>query len=240
MIKVLKRSAWVLVVAAVLLGVPQFAGFVADQIHYSRIDPDGAYAWISIHHLVQALIFLAFMLVAKRIRGTDFRFGWGDRRMGLRFVGIFSLIFASYTVVSMIIVLVSGSFRTFPYPLTGTNVAGQLAFQLLLSGPSEELIFRSFAITILALALPGSLMKGKLSYANICAAIIFGLAHVGISFAPFALTYDPFQVVYAAALGIVYGICYERSESVYYPMILHSISNVVAVGVSVVATAIIG
>jgi membrane protease YdiL (CAAX protease family) len=240
MIKVLKRSAWVLVVAAMLLGVPRFAGFVADQVPYSHIDPDGAYAWISIHHLVQALIFLTLMFAIRRIHGTDFGFGWGDRRTGLRFVGIFALIFAGYTVVSMIIVLVAGSFRTFLYPLTATNVVGQLAFQLLLSGPSEELIFRSFAISMLALALPGSLMKGKVSCANICAAIIFGLAHVGIAFAPFALTYDPFQVVYAAALGIVYGICFERSKSVYYPMMLHSISNVVAVSVSVVATAIIG
>ena len=43
-----------------------------------------------------------------------------------------------------------------------------------------------------------------------------------------------------AALGIFSGICYERSRSVSYPMMMHSISNVVAVGVSAVATASMG
>ena len=236
----LKRSAWVLALAVLLLGVPRLAGLVANRFDFSRIDPDGAYAWISVHHIVQALVFLVLMLALGRLRRTDFGFGWGDRRTGLRFVGVFALVFVGYTAVSMAIVLLTGAFRTFPYPLTATNVAGQLAFQLLLSGPSEELVFRGFAITMLALMLPGSILKGRVSVANLVAAVIFGLAHVGVSFAPFALRYDPFQVVYAAALGIVYGICYQRSKSVYYPMLMHSISNVVAVGVSVAATAIIG
>ncbi len=238
--EVLKRLVWVLALTIVLLGIPRLAGMIADFFDYSRIDPDGAYAWISMHHIVQAVVFLALMLAIERIRGLEFGFGWGDRRTGFQFVRIFALIFAGYTAVSMIIVLVTGTFRTFPYPLTATNIAGQLAFQLFLSGPSEELIFRGFAMTMLALALKGSILNGRVSVANIVAAIIFGLAHVGISFSPFALRYDPFQIVYATALGIAYGICYERSKSVYYPMMMHSISNVVAVSVSVVATVIIG
>lgn len=236
----LRRSVCVLGLAVLLLGVPRLGGLVADQFDFSRIDPDGAYAWISVHHTVQALIFLLLIVAIGLIHKLDFGFGWGDRRTGLRFVRVFALIFAGYIAVSMIIVLVLGTFQTFPYPLTTRNIAGQLAFQLLLSGPSEELIFRGFAITMLALTLRGSILNGRLSVANIVAAVIFGLAHVGISLSPFVLTYDPFQLAYATGLGIVYGICYERSKSVYYPMIMHSISNVVAVGVAAAATAIIG
>ncbi|TVR66915.1 MAG: CPBP family intramembrane metalloprotease [Spirochaetaceae bacterium] len=234
-----ERMRWILFLTALLLAVPRFAGIVAGAFSYSRIDPDGAYAWISVHHIVQALPFLAAMIVIGRVRSIDFGFGWGDRKTGFRFVRIFSLVFAGYTAVSMIIVLVFGTFRTFPYPLTARNVIGQLAFQLLLSGPSEELIFRAFAITMLMLPIKRKVMIGPASVATILAAIIFALAHVGVSLSPFTLIGDPFQVVYAAGLGVVYGICYERTGSVYYPMILHSISNVVAVAVSSAATLIL-
>ena len=235
-----KRSAVLFGVALIALGVPRLGGFVANQFDFAGLDPDGAFAWISVHHVVQALIVLISMLVIARGRGIDFGFGWGDSRTGLRFVRVFALILLAYTVVSMAIVLVAGTFRTFPYPLTALNVSGQIAFQLLLSGPSEELIFRAFGITMLAFAFKGALFNRTVSTANIIAAVIFSLAHVGVSLSPFALSYDPFQLVYAGALGIVYGMCYEKSGSVYYPMMLHSISNVVAVAVSAVAAAIIG
>ena len=236
----LAQIAWVLGLAVLLLAVPRFGGLIANQFDYRALDPDGAFAWISVHHIVQALVFLALMVPIARVQSVDFGVGWGDRKVGFAFVRIFSLIFAGYVVVSMGIVLAFGTFRVFPYPLTARNVIGQLAFQLLLSGPSEEIIFRAFAITMLAFATKRTVLNGRVSVATIIAAVIFGLAHVGISLSPFALTGDPFQVVYATALGIAYGICYERSKSVYYPMMMHSISNVIAVGVSAVATAMIG
>ncbi len=238
--RLLKQIGCVLGLAVVLLGVPRLGGLVADQFDYSQVDPDGAFAWISVHHVVQALIFLLLMIPVARLGKLDFGFGWGDRKTGFWFVRLFALIFVGYTAVSMVIVLATGTFQTFPYPMTTRNIVGHLAFQLLLSGPSEELIFRGFAITMLAFAVQGTVARGKVSAANIVAAVIFGLAHVGISFSPIALSYDPFQVVYAIVLGIFYGVCYERSKSVYYPMMVHSISNVFAVGVSIIATAIIG
>ncbi len=235
-----KRLALLFGVAIITLGAPRLGGIAANQFDFAGIDPDGAFAWISVHHVVQALIVLAIMLAIVRLRGVDFGFGWGDRRIGFHFVRVFALIFLAYTVVSMAIVLAAGTFRTFPYPLTAANVTGQLAFQLFLSGPSEELIFRAFAITMLSTAFRGAVRDRTVSLANILAAVIFALAHVGVSISPLALSYDPFQLVYAGALGIVYGICYEKSGSVYYPMMMHSMSNVVAVGVSAAAAVLIG
>lgn len=136
----------------------------------------GAFAWIPVHRIAQALVFLVLMVAIGRITSVDFGFGCGDRKVGFRFVRVFAFIFAAFVVVSMAILLVFGTFRAFPYPLTTRTVAGQLAF----------------------------------------------------------------QVGYATALGIAYDICYERSKSVHYPMMMHSISNVIAVGVSAAATAIIG
>jgi membrane protease YdiL (CAAX protease family) len=41
-------------------------------------------------------------------------------------------------------------------------------------------------------------------------------------------------------LGLFYGVAYERSGSMLYPMIMHSISNVAMVGTLVLASALIG
>lgn len=116
---------------------------------------------------------------------------------------------------------------------------GQLSFQLLLSGPSEELIFRAFAITMLGIVIKNRVFNGKASAANIIAAVIFGLAHIRFSFAPFAVVYNPLQVVMAIVLGLFYGDCYEKSQSIYYPMMMHSISNIIMVGITIIATFIL-
>lgn len=232
--RVLRQGIWVLGLAILLLGIPRVAGFVADAFDYRHVDPDGAFAWISVHHIAQALIFLVIMTIIAQRSGIRFGFGWGDRKIGFFWVRLFAMIFGAYIVVSLIIVIATGTFQPFPYPLTARNVAGQLGFQLLLSGPSEELIFRAFAITMLGLWVKERLFNGALSYANILAAVIFALAHVGITFAPFTVSYNAFQLVYATALGLAYGACYEQSKSMYYPMMMHSLSNVAAVGVSII------
>ena len=233
--KILKRVLWVLFFAFLLLGIPRLAGFFADQFNYSGIDPDGIFAWISVHHIFQALVFLAIMILITRAKGIKFGFGLGDKKVGLFYVRLFLIIFSVYLVISVIITLFTGSFAVFDAPLTSRNILGYLGFQLFLSGPSEELIFRAFAITMLGLLVKGGFFRGKISTANIIAAIIFGLAHVRFEFSPFALSYDLFQVIYATGLGIVYGVCYERSKSMIYPMIMHSITNFFAVGVTIIA-----
>jgi uncharacterized protein len=235
--KVLLSISWVMFLTVLLLGVPRLSGMVASVFNYQAIDPDGAYAWISVHHIVQALIFLLIIVVLNRVKPFDFGFGPGNREVGKRYVLSFTLIFGAGSVVSHLIVILTGSFQQFGYPLTAANIAGQMGFQLLLSGPSEELIFRAFAITMLALVIKGRILRGKVSGANLIAAIIFGLAHVGFSFAPFAVRYTLFQVILSVILGIFYGDCYEKAKSMYYPMLMHSISNVIMVGLTIIASA---
>ncbi len=234
--KAFQNSLWILLLTVLLLGVPRLAGAIADLFSYQAIDPDGSYAWISVHHIAQAIIFIFIIAAITRHKPLGFGFKWGNKEAGKKYVLLFTLIFGAGSLVTHAITILAGAFQPFPYPLTATNIFGQMGFQLLLSGPSEELIFRAFAITMLALVIRGRFLKGKISYANFIAAVIFGLAHVGISFNPFTLAYHPFQVILSIGLGVVYGDCYEKTGSVYYPMILHSISNVVMVGLTITAT----
>jgi len=234
--KALQKSLWILFLTVLLLGVPRLAGIIADPFNYQVIDPDGSFAWIAVHHIVQALIFIFMIAAITRFKPLDFGFKWGNKELGKKYVLLFTLIFAAGSLVSHIIMILSGAFLPFPYPLTATNIFGQMGFQLLLSGPSEEIIFRAFAITMLALAVRGRFLKRKISYTNLIAAVIFGLAHVSFSFDPFMLNYNLFQVILSIILGIIYGDCYEKTGSVFYPMMLHSISNVVMVGLTIMAT----
>jgi membrane protease YdiL (CAAX protease family) len=232
----LKRILWVLLFALVLLAIPRLSGWVAGLFDYRAIDPDGAYAWISVHHIAQALIVLFIIFLTGRARPLDFGFSRGDAKAGRRYVLLFTAIFSAGSLVSHLITILTGSFQPFPYPLTTANVAGQMGFQLLLSGPSEELVFRAFAITVLSLFIRNRLLKGKVSAANLVAAAIFGLAHVNVSFAPFSVNYSLFQVAMSIVLGLFYGDCYEKTGSMRYPMMMHSISNIVMVGFTIIAT----
>lgn len=236
--KMLTKIIWVLLLTCLLLGVPRLSGMVADLFDYHHIDPEGAYAWISVHHIVQALIFLVIIAVTIWFKPINFGFNWGNKEIGKKYLLKFALIFGAGSLVNHVLVIVLNNFQPFFYPLTATNIAGQLGFQLLLSGPSEELIFRAFAITTLALVLKGRVFKGKVSLANIIAAIIFGLAHVSFSFAPFELRYSLYQVILSVGLGFFYGDCYEKTGSMYYPMMMHSISNIIMVGFTILGTVI--
>jgi membrane protease YdiL (CAAX protease family) len=239
--KIIIRVVLVFLVAIMLLGIPIIAGRIANQFPNRTLDPDGSFWWISVHHIAQALLFIPFFLIAKRLNPQiDFNLRVGDSKKGWQYIWRFSVFFLVYTIIGYIIAFATDSFQPFKFDINANNVIGYLGFQLFLSGPSEELIFRAFAIGVIGFLIPGKLLKGKVSIANIIAALIFGLAHVSIFFSPFRLSYSLFQVIYAIALGLIYGYSYEKTKSVIYPMIMHSISNVIAVGATILVTVLVG
>ena len=64
-----------------------------------------------------------------------------------------TVLFCVAITVYYLAIYIAGSFTntisTYDYELNPTNVIGTLGFQLLLSGPSEEILFRSLPITLL-------------------------------------------------------------------------------------------
>lgn len=70
----------------------------------------------------------------------------------------------------------------------------------------------------------------NLSCEVIIAAVLFSVAHIRWTVDPFTFSVDYLQLIYCFILGTVYGKAYQESSSVIYPMIMHSISNVIMVG----------
>lgn len=237
--KYLKKVLFVILLSIVLLGAPILGRLGANLFDFSRLDPDGSFLWISVHHIIQAVVILVLIFISTKVFSLDFNLGLGNKEVGFKYLKRFMFFFMIYTVGAFGSMILMGGFQPFQYPLTGLNITGYLGFQLLLSGPSEELIFRAFAITIFAFLITDKRLNKHISYANLFAAIIFGLAHVYIRFSPFEVSYTVFQVVYAMVLGYFYGDCYEKSKSVIYPMIMHSFTNVVMIGLTVILSFIL-
>jgi membrane protease YdiL (CAAX protease family) len=243
MFKMLKVVLLLLALSITLLGAPRIgrlvANLVGNNFDISIIDPDGAFFWMTIRHTVQALVILVFILVLNKTKGITFGLGLGNKEVGIKSLKKFMLFFSIYTFFAFLSVILLGNFQPFHHDLTPINIAGYLGFQLFMSGPSEELIFRAFAMTIAGMLIPQRLLKNRVSLANIYAAIIFGIAHMAIVFFPFSISYSPFQVVYAMVLGIFYGDVYEKSQSFVYPMIMHSFTNVLMMGTTIILSFIL-
>lgn len=223
-----------LILALILLIAPRIGGLGANLFDYSTIDPDGAFMWISVHHIVQALVIIPIMLIMSKFFDIKFNLGLGDKSVGMKYLKRFIMVFTVYTLIAYLVTMVSGGIASFAYPLTTQNIAGYLGFQLLLSGPSEELVFRAFAISVFAGLVTDKRINKHISFAVLFASIIFGIAHINFSFNPFTVSFSTFQVFYAIFLGYFYGDCYEKSRSIIYPMIMHSYSNVLMIGLTVV------
>lgn len=228
------KFVFILFLAFVLLMAPRIGGFVANLFNYQAIDPDGAFMWISVHHIVQALVIMILMFIFVKFTGVKFHLGLGNSVEGIKYLKRFMMVFTVYVAIAFIISIATDTFGQFIYPLTARNITGYLGFQLLLSGPSEELIFRAFSISLFAFFVTEKRINKHLSYAVLFASIIFGVAHIGFSFNPFSISYSLFQVGYAIVLGYFYGDCYEKSKSVLYPMIMHSFTNVLMIGMTVI------
>ncbi len=174
------------------------------------------------------------MWIVSRFFKPDWHLQLGDRKAGLHSVAWFTAIFLGYTLAVYAVEGSMGELNGYDFPLTTRNILGTLGFQLLLSGPSEEILFRAFPIAILSCMLQREIgirfFRWHISLPVIIAAVFFAVAHISWSITKFYLSFDPFQLAYAFVLGIIYGIIYQKSKSVLYPMMVHSISNFIMVG----------
>ncbi len=236
------RALLILLAALLLFAVQivfsQLGVRIADLFSFRRINPSNAFAWISVHHIVQGAAILIVMALISFLFRTDFHLGLGDKRLGMRIVLLFTAIIAVYQFALWFLLDALSLFKPFAYPVNTQNVLGAMSFQLFLSGTSEELLFRAFPITLLSMLTSKTfrLFKTQVSVplSVVIAAVTFTLAHINWTVNPFRLQYDVLQLLYALAMGIIQGWAYVKTRSVVYPMMMHGISNVIVSVISIV------
>lgn len=207
--------------------------FFANAVPYRRIDPYDIFAGISIHHLVQMAIALVIIALLSKALKIDFYFQLGDVKKGVKYLVLFTSVFVVLSIALHTLMWLDNRLPEYAFPLDARNVLGTLGFQLFLSGPSEEILFRALPIGVLVYAFAGSIpVKGSLTLEVILASVLFSLAHAKWSLSPFTFQADYFQLFYAFVLGTVQGVVYQKSRSILYPILMHSFSNVSMVGVN--------
>lgn len=230
-----KKLLYSSVVVVALFAVQVFAGksgrFVADLFSYKQFDYSNIYAWVSVHHIVQMVIILVIIAILTRLLKIDFGFTLGDRKKGMKYLIIFTAIIAVFALMSNIFMYINKQLPEYDFPLNAGNILGTLGFQLFLSGTSEEILFRALPITVLVYVFGKSIkLKWHFTLEVIIASLFFSIAHANWTLIPFTFEADYFQLFYAFALGTIQGIVYQESRSIVYPMLMHSISNVLMVG----------
>lgn len=209
----------------------KIGGLTADSIPFETFDPHKAFAWVSIHHIAELLAALIVIIILSRLLKVDFGFGPGDRKRGIKYVLAYTAVFAAITLVCHILMMISKTLPAYDFPLNKTNILGTLSFQLFLSGPAEEVIFRALTITMLTYVFGGSAKtRWGITLETIIASLLFAIAHMKWSLFPFAVEANYFQLFYAFAQGVILGKAFQESRSVVYPAIMHSVSNVMMVG----------
>lgn len=213
---------------------------IASLIAYQQIDPYDCFAEISIHHAVQLLIAMPIILLLSKQLKLDFYFQLGDKKKGIKYVIIFTAAFAVISVAQHAFMALNHQLPVYAFPLDKRNMSGTLAFQLLFSGPAEEVVFRALPITILIYAFGKSVsIKGHITLEVVLASVLFSFAHTKWSFRPFVFEANYFQLFYSFVLGTIQGIVYQRSKSILYPVLMHSSSNVLMVGTGYLFQAIL-
>lgn len=223
-------------VILILLLAPRLGTSVADYLNpfFTSIDPDKKFMEGIVHHIVQALVPFFLILLWKKEFFEGWGFTLGNKTLGLKWVGWFTLIWILIYVGINTFNHFANNVPEVYYDVTNTrNLLGELFFRGFIVGPSEEILFRSFPIILLLTAgftNKTDIFGFEITSAGIIAAVLFALAHIGFNFYPFEVyQFNIVQVVTALGFGLLYAIVFHQTKSIYYPMIIHSISDVIPV-----------
>ena len=227
-IRIFKISSIIILLFIIQTFASKIGGYIAKLFDYTIIDSDNTFMNISVHHIVQMLIALLVIFIIHKTRKLNFNLNPKFSKTGILYTAIFSFVILIYVLISYIIGYSNSAIAPYGYDLNAVNILGTLGFQLLLSGTSEEILFRALPITVIG-NLTNSKSKNVLGI--LVASVLFSIAHIQWSLVPFTISFDLFQLVYAFILGIAYGVTYIKSKSIIYPMIMHGMSNFLMVGI---------
>lgn len=101
-----------------------------------------------------------------------------------------------------------------------------IAFQLLMPGPAEELVYRGIAPALLLGLVRGRNTPQGLPWVVICiAAVPYSVVH-GLRYSDGAFAFDLGSALWTLSGGLVYGWLRFSSGSLLFPVVAHSFTNV--------------
>lgn len=212
------------------------ASLVYPSTPYMSIDPYGLYWYISLHHIFQLLLSGGLILFLSYTFKKRFDFFLRIPNKIKKSIQISLYFVLAWMIIQFGVgyALVSNGMvdSTFSYPLNASTLVGQYLFQIVLSGTSEELMYRALIIGILN----AYLIKTSLSTSNkviliyLLNLIPFIVGHIPYQLNPF-IVYSPnmLQMLTVFTLGSIYTYLLFKFDSIILPMIVHGLMNVVII-----------
>lgn len=225
------------ILAIVVKSINVFSYFCANLIYpkVSFLDTENAFSVLCIHHVVQAAIAILLLLAYARLRNISL-IGFGIKTEGfsnsLKYVVIFLISWAFIQIAaSIILVKAFNQSISFPFSINVINLLGYLSFQLFLSGPSEELLFRVIVIGVLSDLLKKLFERAKLNFYLISVStLIFIFDHINFKLIPFSITHlNILQLLTVLIPGSFLGWLFIRYKNYWSVALAHSSLNVVIV-----------
>lgn len=225
--------------------IPTQAGAIADTLDWCRIAIDWSrdFLWLSIHHVATLALTLLFMKIFAGKTLSDWGFNLREWRLSLRIFWWFCLVYLGLMFFFGAFAYLCLKSRQPPqlgFPLTAGNVSGVLGFEFLGSGTCEEPLFRGLVMGLLARSWPGTVSMGKFSFpvAGLWATLIFMIAHMQITFAPFSVTAHFGQQIAALLLGLYYAAVFYRTGSLLAPVLSHGYADGIVTGATCLTAAL--
>jgi len=85
--------------------------FVANIVTHDQRVEYGIFTWISIHHIVQMLFAILVIVILAKTLKLDFRFSFGDKKVGMGHVADLTIAVLVFAVIWHIVVHLFGNAR---------------------------------------------------------------------------------------------------------------------------------
>ena len=212
------------IVVVIILIVFIFIGFMLLPDYESLMNESG---WIlaDLVHIPQFLI--PFLLIYYVSKGNLKEYGFNLREVPhfthkrMLVIGIlFGLLFS----LRYIIQIVTGATLDIPYPVTPLNIVGNMTFQWIIVGVSEETMFRGLIQTYLMKKLEGyvQIAGQEFHIGTVIAAIFWGGFHFINILAGMSIDTAFFLVLLTTAVGLLMGYVYQKTRSLLTTIIMHN------------------
>ena len=180
--------------------------------------------YLIIHHSIQFLLVFIPTLILHKKTALDFGYHVEGMKKGI----VWLLIGLGY---ELLITLVLGILNGFHVYL---NDIDTYVFQLFFSGLGEEIPYRSIPLVLLPLAYGAEPIlkvgsKVKLPIDVLIGALFFAIGHISFQFGQPGIDYSVVQLISAFGAGIILGMMYKKSNSVWLCMIAHGLYNILAI-----------